>query len=55
MILDAGATFYGAVVATDSAAANTLELTAKDGAGTLGGIGNIFVGFQTVTIDTGAV
>ncbi len=53
LIVDAGAVFNGAVVAS-ATAANTLELSAKAGAGSLSGLGSQYQGFQTLTIDSGA-
>jgi len=54
LILDAGATFSGKVVATVSTAANTIELKHGGSVGTLSGLGSEYTGFQTVTIDSGA-
>ncbi|HEX4505309.1 MAG TPA: Hint domain-containing protein [Alphaproteobacteria bacterium] len=54
LIVDAGAVFDGEVVAR-AGAANTIELTSGASAGTLTGLGSEYVGFQTVTIDTGAI
>ncbi len=54
LIVDAGAVFEGNVVADVSTAANTIELSAKDGPGTISGLGTKYLGFQTVTIDSGA-
>jgi hypothetical protein len=54
LIVDAGAVFNGAAVATNATAANTLQLTSAAGAGTLSGLGSTFRGFQTVAIDGGA-
>ena len=53
LIVDAGATFTGKVVA-NATAANTLELASGASAGTLNGLGVKYTGFQTVTIDSGA-
>jgi hypothetical protein len=53
LIVDAGAKFIGDVSAT-ATAANTIELTSGAAIGTLSGLGSKYVGFQTVTIDSGA-
>jgi hypothetical protein len=53
LIVDAGAVFDSEVLAL-SGTMNTIELTAKDGAGTLSGLGTEYVGFRTLTIDSGA-
>ena len=50
LIVDVGAVF-GGVVQANATAANTIELAS--GAGTLAGLGSDYVGFQTVTIDSG--
>jgi len=58
LIIDAGAIFNGTVVAgatyNGAAADNTIELKAG-GAGTISGIGTQYQGFETVTIDSGAI
>jgi hypothetical protein len=60
LVVDAGAVFDGKVIATDSGAVNTIELTSSASAGTLSGgelstgLGKEFQGFQTVDIDAGA-
>ncbi|HEX4505310.1 MAG TPA: Hint domain-containing protein [Alphaproteobacteria bacterium] len=54
LIVDAGAVFDGTVVATNSGATNTIELTSGASAGTLSGVGSEYIGFQTITIDAGA-
>jgi hypothetical protein len=53
LIVDAGAMFNGTARA-NAAGTNTLELTSSATAGTLSGIGSHYLGFQTVTIDSGA-
>ena len=53
LIVEAGAAFDGIVVA-QATAANTLELSAAGGAGTIQGFGSQYQGFQSVTIDSGA-
>lgn len=53
VIIDAGAVFSGGVFG-GSGTANTLELSASGGPGTLTGLGSEYVGFQTITIDDGA-
>jgi hypothetical protein len=50
LIVDVGALFEG-VVKANASAANIIELTS--GADTLSGLGGNYVGFQTVTIDSG--
>jgi len=52
LIVDGGAVFHGIVKAPG--VGNTIELTAKDGSGTLNGLGSRYVGFPTVMIDSGA-
>jgi hypothetical protein len=51
LIIEAGAVF-GGVVKANATAANTIDLA--PGAGTLVGLGSEYIGFQTVTIDSGA-
>jgi autotransporter passenger strand-loop-strand repeat protein len=53
LIIDGGAVFSGEVTA-NSAGANTIELAAKDGAGSLSGLGSQIQGFQTIVVDAGA-
>ena len=53
LIVDAGAVFDGDVRAYASVA-NTIELTSGATPGTLSGLGTEYIGFQTVTIDSGA-
>jgi autotransporter passenger strand-loop-strand repeat protein len=52
LIVDAGAVFDGYVRANGGT--NTIELMSSAAAGTLAGLGSEYVGFQTVTIDSGA-
>ena len=52
LIVDAGAEFTGKVRATGSG--NTIELTSAAGAGAISGLGTQYIGFQTITIDSGA-
>ncbi|HEX4504762.1 MAG TPA: Hint domain-containing protein [Alphaproteobacteria bacterium] len=53
LIVDGGAVFNGDVAA-NPAGANTIELTSGAATGTLSGLGSTYLGFQTVTIDSGA-
>ena len=53
LIVEVGAVF-GGVVKANATAANTIELASSASAGTLSGLGSEYVGFQTVTIDSGA-
>ncbi|HEX4505204.1 MAG TPA: Hint domain-containing protein [Alphaproteobacteria bacterium] len=53
LIVHAGAVFDGTVEA-ESSAANTIELASGASAGTLTALGSEYIGFQTVTIDSGA-
>ena len=52
LVVHAGAVFNGAVKA--SAGSNTIELASSASAGTLKGLGAQYLGFQTLTIDSGA-
>ncbi len=52
LIVDAGASFSGAVTAAGTG--NVIELASSATAGTLSGLGSEYLGFQTVTIDSGA-
>jgi autotransporter passenger strand-loop-strand repeat protein len=53
LIVDAGAVFNGVVKAV-AGGANVIELTSSANTGTLSGLGSEYVGFGTVTIDSGA-
>jgi hypothetical protein len=52
LVVDPGAVFNGNVVG--GGGANTLELAQGAVAGSLGGIGSTFIGFGTLTVDSGA-
>jgi hypothetical protein len=54
LVLGAGASFTGIVEASNATAANTIELKAGASTGTLSGLGSEYVGFQSITIDSGA-
>jgi hypothetical protein len=54
LIVDAGAVFTGKVTTRAATTDNTIELTATNGAGSLSGLGSQYVGFHSVTIDSGA-
>ena len=54
LILEPGGTFIGIVEAGNPTAANTIELRYSGTVGTLSGVGSEYVGFQSVTIDSGA-
>ncbi len=53
LIVDAGAVFDGAVKAI-AGGANVIELASSTNAGRLSGLGSEYLGFRTVTIDSGA-
>jgi len=53
LIVDAGAVFNGIVDAA-TIASNTLELTSGAATGTISSFGTQYVGFQNITIDSGA-
>ncbi|MBV8449684.1 MAG: hypothetical protein JO124_17035 [Hyphomicrobiales bacterium] len=53
LVVDPGSVFSGGVTA-NSGGSNTLEL-AGGGAGSIGGVGTAFKGFQTLVVDSGAV